>query len=107
MADGDHYPVFQSIVEGLAAGGAKAGKMFGHPCVKTPAGKVPVTYWHDSLLVKLPPAELEIWLDEADVQTFEPMRGRPMRGWAQIPPRYVDEWEKLATSAYQYVAANS
>jgi hypothetical protein len=103
MAAGDHRPIFESILEGLAPDGAVAGQMFGHPCIKNPAGKVTSVYWHDSLLVKLPPSELEVWLEEPDVNTFEPHKGRPMRGWANVPPRYVDEWEKLATSAYKYV----
>lgn len=105
MAAGDHYPVFQSILQGLASEGATSGQMMGHPCLKTPAGKVPAVYWHDSLVVKLPPADLEIWLEESDVQMFQPVRGRPMRGWAQIPSRYVDEWEKLVSESFEYVTA--
>ena len=28
---------------------------------------------------------------------FEPMEGRPMKGWVQIPFDYKDQWKKYAT----------
>lgn len=105
MAAGDHHAVFESIGNGLKADGVTFSQMMGHPCLKADTGKIAVTYWHDSLLVKLPPAEMEAWLEEPDVSYFEPMKGRPMKNWLVIPPRYVDEWEKLTVQSLKNVTA--
>ncbi|MSU76082.1 hypothetical protein EXS54_01245 [Patescibacteria group bacterium] len=104
MAAGDHQPVFESIAHGLRDEGVTVSQMMGHPCLKAANGKIAVTYWHDSLLVKLPPADVEAWLDEPDVGYFEPQKGRFMKNWLVIPPRYVDEWEKLTVASLKNVA---
>ncbi len=102
---GDHYELFAEIATALDADGAVLGQMFGHPCIKVPSGKVAATYWHDYLLVKLPPQQHQQWLARNDVLEFAPTPGRIMRGWAQIPSSYADDWEQLVSSAFTYVSA--
>lgn len=76
----------------------KPGKMFGALCFKTPNGKAAAMFWHDFLVVKLS-GEVR---DEA-LQFFDPMDGRPMKEWIQIPFAYKDRWNEFALSAAAYV----
>lgn len=71
----------------------KPGKMFGCDCLKTPNGKAAAMFWHDHLVVKLPPAELEKALKIKGSKIFEPMKGRPMNGWLQVPFSNKESWE--------------
>ncbi len=35
---------------------------------------------------------------------FDPMGGRPMKEWVQVPPAQSSKWLDLAGQAYSYVA---
>jgi len=71
-------------------------KMIGSLCLKTPNGKSGAMFWKDNIVVKLTEDELQEALSLAGAQLFEPMEGRPMKEWVQIPYTHKDVWEKYA-----------
>lgn len=69
------------------------GKMFGTLCLKTPNGKAAAMFWKDHIVVKLHGEEYKDALSLDGSLLFEPMEGRPMKEWVQIPYEYVDKWK--------------
>jgi hypothetical protein len=82
----------------------KKSKMFGAPCVKTPNGKAAIMVWKNSVVFKLPDKALEKLLKEDGIDVFEPMKGRRMSGWAEVPAALEKKWEKLAKESIEYVS---
>ena len=74
----------------------KASKMFGAPCIKAPNGKSAAMFWKDCIVVKLPGDALKEALSLDGSCIFEPMQGKKMKEWAQIPYDYKDKWKKFA-----------
>lgn len=75
------------------------GKMFGMPCVKR-AGKAVAGYYQGDMVFKLPDPEARehaLALDGAHL--FDPMGGRPMKEWVQVPPAHAERWPELAELA--------
>jgi len=90
--------------EMLADPAVVAGKLFGHPCLKT-GGKVFACDHEGELLVKLPPERIEE-LKSAGARDFEPM-GRKMGGWIKVAEPDGDPvaaWIELADEARAFVA---
>lgn len=82
----------------------KPGKMFGSLCLKTPNGKSAAMLWHDNIIVKLEGATSDEAMSLEGARTFEPMEGRPMNGWVQIPFTHKDKWKKFALISASSVA---
>ena len=82
----------------------KPGKMFGSLCMKTPNGKSASMLWHDYLVVKLDGESLKGALSLDGSKPFEPMEGRPMNGWIQIPFTHKDKWKKYVLISASSVA---
>lgn len=74
----------------------KAGKMFGALCLKTPNGKAAAMFWKDNIVVKLSGDEYNEARSLDGTVLFEPMEGRPMKEWVQIPFHYKDRWKHFA-----------
>ena len=74
----------------------KPGKMFGALCMKTPNGKSAAMFWKDNIVVKLTGESLSDARSLDGTKLFEPMEGRPMKEWVQIPFEYKDKWKKFA-----------
>jgi hypothetical protein len=72
------------------------GKMFGALCMKMPNGKSGAMFWKDNIVVKLHGGTLNEALSLDGVQLFEPMEGKPMKDWVQIPFHYKDKWKMFA-----------
>ena len=83
----------------------KPGKMFGAACMKTANGKSGAMFWQDHLVVKLQGDPLHEAKNLAGSKPFEPMAGRPMKEWIQIPFDHRDHWKKFATISVQAVNA--
>jgi len=81
----------------------KPGKMFGALCMKTPNGKSAAMIWKDHLVVKLKGDLLNEALNLSGAKIFEPMDGRPMKEWVQIPYDYKDKWKEFAAIAASVV----
>lgn len=73
----------------------KPGKMFGAHCLKTPNGKAAAMFWKDYLVVKLQGEDWKEAMSLDGAQLFDPMDGRPMKEWVQIPFDYKDKWLKF------------
>jgi hypothetical protein len=91
------------IGEDLAGRGVTLGTMFGVPSLKAPGGKVLCSTWGDDLSVKLPPDILGTTLALKGVHLFEPMAGRAMKEWAQVPFAHQKRWPELVDAALGYV----
>ncbi|TAN01725.1 MAG: hypothetical protein EPN39_01475 [Chitinophagaceae bacterium] len=72
------------------------GKMFGSLCMKTPNGKSAAMFWKDNIVVKLSKELSEEALSLEGTKLFEPMEGKPMKEWVQIPFKHKDKWKKFA-----------
>ena len=72
------------------------GKMFGALCMKTPNGKSAAMFWKDNIVVKLPRESLQEALRLEGTKHFEPMKGKPMKEWVQIPFAHKDKWKEYA-----------
>lgn len=83
----------------------KPGKMFGSLCLKTPNGKSAAMLWKDNIVVKLKGDRLQEALGLDGAQIFEPMAGRPMKDWVQVPYAYKDKWQELASISADDVRA--
>jgi hypothetical protein len=92
---------FDEIADELAARdpAVALGQMFGMPCVKR-NGKAGVGFYRGEMVFKLPdevPRERALALKGAKL--FDPMGGRPMREWVQVPATHADEWAGFAAVA--------
>lgn len=90
------------IGEDLADRGVKPGSMFGAPSLKA-GKKVLCSVWADDLVVKLPPDDLAAALKLKGASHFEPMAGRAMKEWAQVPFTHAKRWPTLVEAALDYV----
>jgi TfoX/Sxy family transcriptional regulator of competence genes len=57
----------------------------------------------DRLVVKLPKARVDALLAAGWGERFDANRGRPMKEWLSIDPRYEDDWPALAQEALSFV----
>jgi hypothetical protein len=73
--------------------GLNPSKMFGANCLKTKKGKSAAMLWNDELVVKLDKEELVKVLNRKGTRLFEPMKGKAMKEWVQIPKEYITEWK--------------
>jgi hypothetical protein len=91
--------LFHKIAAGLSD--CVEGKMFGALCVKAPNGKAGIMFWHDDMIFKLDGADLVSALSIEGARMFDPMGGRPMNGWVQVPNVHSGKWKKYATIAME------
>jgi len=79
------------------------GKMFGALCMKTPNGKASAMFWKDNIVVKLTGEAYNEAMSLDGAQLFDPMDGRPMKEWVQIPFSYKAKWKGLAIQSAEGV----
>lgn len=77
--------------------------MFGHPSLNVVRKSFAIEY-HGDMVFKLPPDLQQETLELDGVHVFEPMAGRKMGGWIQVPAQHEAKWQGLAAAAMQYVA---
>jgi hypothetical protein len=82
---------------------AEEGKMFGALCFKAPNGKSAAMFWKDNIVVKLEVKDVSSALKLKGAKLFDPMGGRPMKEWVQIPFSHAKDWKPLAQKAMKYV----
>src|SRR5437660_558054 len=73
-------------------------KMFGMPSVKV-NGNSFLGFYEGNLICKLANADLAAALKLKGARLFDPMGGRPMKAWAQIPVAHAAQWKKFALAA--------
>ena len=70
---------------------ATEGKMFGALCFKAPNGKSAAMFWKDHIVVKLEVKDVATAIKLKGAKHFDPMGGRPMKEWVQIPLSHAKE----------------
>jgi hypothetical protein len=73
--------------------------MFGMPSVKRRDGKAFAGLYGDDMVFKLEGDAYEQALELDGAHLFEPMAGRPMKAWVQVPPTHETQWAELARKA--------
>ena len=93
---------FEDIVDAICAwhDDARAGKVFGMPCVKR-SGKVVFGFSRTGMVFKLTDAAVHRRaLSLPGAHLFDPSgRGEAFRQWVVVPPPQDGEWEELAYEA--------
>jgi TfoX N-terminal domain len=91
---------WDELVETSVGGEVTAGSMFGSRGLRT-GTKFFAIWWHDQLVLKLPPDRLEALVAGGTARQFEPMTGRAMNGWVVVDPS--EDWPALLDEARGYV----
>jgi TfoX/Sxy family transcriptional regulator of competence genes len=73
---------------------AVARQMFGYPAGFV-NGNLFMSLFEDSLVLRLPDGPREELLGMEGAATFEPMAGRPMKGYVRVPPSLAASPEDL------------
>jgi TfoX N-terminal domain len=81
---------FATVLERVATPATARRKMFGYPAAFV-GGNLATGLFGGGWFVRLAPDELTAALESGAVQPFEPMAGRPMRGYAMLGPAIVDD----------------
>jgi hypothetical protein len=92
---------YDEIADDLAARNpsVQLGKMFGMPTIKA-GGKAIAGLYGEDMVFKLPDAAArERALALSGAHLFEPMAGRQMKEWVQVPAAQAKAWRKLADEA--------
>jgi TfoX/Sxy family transcriptional regulator of competence genes len=92
------------LVAGAEGGSVTRGSMFGSQGLRT-GKKFFAVWWHEQLVLKLPPERLRELVGAGTAQPFEPMEGRPMNGWVVVSP--AADWPALTEEARAFVAAQN
>lgn len=105
--DTDPRSLYDAVAAELTATSpATAGKMFGMPCLKS-NGKAFAGYFNNAMIFKLTAPEHGEALALADARLFDPMGGRPMKEWVEVPVEHAARWPAFARAALRYVAKHS
>jgi TfoX/Sxy family transcriptional regulator of competence genes len=95
---------WEELVAGAEGGDVTRGSMFGSQGLRT-GKKFFAVWWHEQLVLKLPPERSRELVDAGTATPFEPMAGRPMNGWVVVSPA-VDR-PPLVEEARAFVAAQT
>ncbi|MCW2578188.1 MAG: hypothetical protein JWR66_4218 [Modestobacter sp.] len=91
---------WEALVEQAEGGPVSRGSMFGSQGLRT-GRKFFAVWWHDQLVLKLPPDRLQQLVTAGTARPFEPMEGRAMNGWAVVGPSA--DWPALVDQARAFV----
>ncbi len=101
----DGISLFDEVAKLLALRpGVSQGKMFGMPVVKV-NGKAFLGLSKDKMVFKLAEADRQAAMKQAGARFFEPMEGRAMKEWVELPVSQVSKatLQQFAESALIYV----
>jgi hypothetical protein len=73
--------------------------MFGMPGIKRRGGKAFCGLYGDDMIFKLEGENHARALNLDGARLFEPMAGRPMKAWVQVPPQHESQYADLARAA--------
>jgi hypothetical protein len=94
------------VSEIKASSPAISGMMFGMPCLKN-NGKAFAGFYNGTMVFKLGGARHADALALSGSRLFDPMGGRPMKEWVEVPAEHASRWLELAQEALQYVTKAS
>jgi len=82
---------------------AVESQLFGKPCFKI-YKKAFICFFENEMVFKLTGKAHSEALSLDGSILFDPSgKKRPMKEWVQIPNDYIDQWEKFAKEAHDYV----
>ena len=91
---------FDQLVEELKSELDIVGaSMFGMPSIRRRGGKAFAGLYGEDMVFKLEGEAHTAALALEGSQLFEPMAGRPMKSWVQVPPSHETQWADLARKA--------
>ena len=93
---------YNDVSAALAEDGAVSSSMFGMPSLKI-KGKAFAGLYEDAMVFKLTGEPHKQALAERGAHLFEPMKGRPMKEWVQVPVASSKQWKEYAREAMKYV----
>jgi len=98
----EYYPYYVSLIDALAAEAVpiQNSQMFGMPSAKM-NGKAVAGLTGDDLIVKLTGDAHAAALSVPGATLFDPMGGRPMKQWVQIPVAQKDRWPEMLRLAVE------
>ena len=73
--------------------------MFGMPGIKRRGGKAFCGLYGEDMIFKLQGEDHAHALSLEGAHLFEPMAGRPMKAWVQVPPEYQSQYLDLGRAA--------
>ena len=82
-----------------AAADVQRSVMFGMPSIRRRGGKAFAGLYGEDMVFKLDGDAHTEALALAGSHLFEPMVGRPMKQWVQVPPAHHGQWLELARLA--------
>lgn len=95
---------YDSIAAALTKkGSVEASQMFGMPTLKV-KGKAFAGLFKDAMVFKLKGVHHAAALALTGAKLFDPMGGRPMKEWVQVPMQHASAWVKLSERARDYVS---
>ncbi len=91
---------FEQLVEELKGERDVVGaSMFGMPSLKRRGGKAFAGLYGEDMVFKLQGEAHAAAMALEGAHLFEPMAGRPMKAWVQVPPSHETQWADLARRA--------
>jgi hypothetical protein len=102
MADEGRGDYDDVVAELTATSAAQSGKMFGMPCLKI-GGKAFAGLHGEAMVFKLRGNAHGRALALPGARLFDPMGGRPMKEWVEVPREHAAEWAELGRQAMAYV----
>jgi hypothetical protein len=104
---GDARQRYDDVVDEITATSpATSGKMFGMPTLKS-GGKAFAGLHGEAMVFKLGGKEHAEALGLAGARLFDPMGGRPMKEWVEVPATHAARWAVLARAALRYVSGGT
>lgn len=79
--------------------------MFGFPCAFV-NGNMCVGIFNQDIMVRLSEADRKDWIENKEAHLFEPIAGRPMKEYIQVPKPVLQnlmELKKLVQQSFNYV----
>ena len=99
---------YDAVVEEVTATSpSSSSKMFGMPCLKNENGKAFAGFYQEAMVFKLGGADHAKALALPGARRFDPMQGRPMKAWVEVPAEHASLWLELARQALAFVAQES
>ena len=105
--DENSLAIFEEVLAGLQLTHPEvvSRKMFGLPSLMIGRSSFAALNGED-MVFKLSAEALERALALEGAEPFDPMGGRPMKAWVQVPPEHAELWPDLAEEAlHEFLAS--
>jgi hypothetical protein len=105
MMSSDSQAHYDAVVaEMVATAPVLSGKMFGMPCLKMrESGKAFAGFFNGAMVFKLGGSKHAEALALDGARLFDPMQGRPMKAWVEVPVEHAARWLEFARAAFAFL----